>query len=77
VLLFAVLSSTSMLKEGIELNRRPIRGALLSVDVTHIQSDQGATVLFNIENMTITCSCRKYESVGMYKNSELWYICMI
>jgi zinc finger SWIM domain-containing protein 3 len=46
-------------------------GSILTYMITHIQSDQGATVLFNIDNMTMTCSCRKYESIGMYKNSEL------
>jgi zinc finger SWIM domain-containing protein 3 len=46
-------------------------GSILTYMVTHIQSDQGATVMFNIENITISCSCRKFESIGMYKNSEL------
>jgi hypothetical protein len=48
-----------------------IECSILTYMVTHIQSNQGATVLINIENKTITCSCRKYESIGMYKNSEL------
>jgi hypothetical protein len=46
-------------------------GSILIYMVMHIQSDQEATVMFNIENKTISCSCRKFESIGMYKNSEL------
>jgi regulator of replication initiation timing len=50
-----------------------VEGSILTYMVRHIQSDQEATVVFNIENMTITCSCRKYESIGVYKISELKY----
>jgi zinc finger SWIM domain-containing protein 3 len=51
-------------------------GSILTYMVTHIQSDQGATVMFNIENMTISCSCRKFESIGMYKilNCNIFFI---
>jgi hypothetical protein len=33
--------------------------------VTHMNSDCGATVLFNSADNTITCSRRKFESTGM------------
>jgi hypothetical protein len=46
-----------------------VEGSIFTYMVTHMQSDQGATVVFNIENMTITCSCRKYECIGVYKIS--------
>ena len=39
-------------------------GSNLTYMVMHMQSVHGATVVFNKENMTITCSCRKYESIG-------------
>ncbi|PUZ38169.1 hypothetical protein GQ55_9G175600 [Panicum hallii var. hallii] len=48
-----------------------VEGSILTYMVRHIQSDQGATVVFNIENMTITCSCRKYESIGILCNHAL------
>jgi hypothetical protein len=31
-----------------------------------MNSDYGATVLFNNEDNTITCSCRKFETTGMH-----------
>jgi hypothetical protein len=31
-----------------------------------MHSDYGATTILNIADMTITCSCRKFESIGMY-----------
>lgn len=40
-------------------------GSNLTYMVMHMQSVHGATVVFNKENMTITCSCRKYESIGI------------
>jgi hypothetical protein len=46
-----------------------VEGSIFTYMVTHMQSDQGAIVVFNIENMTITCSCRKYECIGVYKIS--------
>jgi hypothetical protein len=39
--------------------------------VTHMNSNYGAIVVFNIADMTITCSCRKFESIGMYPQFEL------
>jgi hypothetical protein len=43
-----------------------IEGSISTYIVTHMQSDHGATFIFNVENTTITCSYRKYESIGMY-----------
>jgi zinc finger SWIM domain-containing protein 3 len=40
-------------------------GSILTFMVTHMHSNCGATVVFNIEDKTITCSCRKFESIGM------------
>jgi type IV secretory pathway VirB4 component len=31
-----------------------------------MHSDYGATTILNIADMTITCCCRKFESIGMY-----------
>jgi hypothetical protein len=42
--------------------------------VMHMQYDRGATVTFNSKNMTITCSCRKYESIGTYTYLESSYL---
>jgi hypothetical protein len=33
--------------------------------VTHMHSDCGAIVVFNNADNAITCSCRKFESIGM------------
>jgi zinc finger SWIM domain-containing protein 3 len=49
-------------------------GSISTYMVTHMQSDHGATVIFNAENMVITCSCRKYESIGMYTYLESSYL---
>jgi hypothetical protein len=38
-------------------------GSILTYTVTHMHSDYGATVVFNKANSTITCACRKYESI--------------
>jgi zinc finger SWIM domain-containing protein 3 len=46
-------------------------GSILTYIITHMQSDHGATVVFNTEDMTTTCSCRKYESIGMYTDFGL------
>jgi zinc finger SWIM domain-containing protein 3 len=43
----------------------------LTFFVTYMQSDHGATVVFNSEDSTITCSCRKFEAIGMYMNFYL------
>jgi zinc finger SWIM domain-containing protein 3 len=40
-------------------------GSTLTFTVTHMHSDYGATTVLNIADMTITCSCRKFESIGM------------
>jgi zinc finger SWIM domain-containing protein 3 len=34
--------------------------------VKYMQSDRGAIVVLNTEDSTITCSCRMFESIGMY-----------
>jgi hypothetical protein len=41
-------------------------GSILTYMVMNVQSDHdlGATVVFNIEDLAVTCSCRKYESIG-------------
>jgi zinc finger SWIM domain-containing protein 3 len=41
-------------------------GSISTYMVTHMQSDYGHKITFNDENMTITCSCRKFKSIGMY-----------
>jgi hypothetical protein len=48
-----------------------IERSVLTYMVTHMQSSHGATVTFNIADMTIKCSCRKYESIGMCSYFEL------
>jgi zinc finger SWIM domain-containing protein 3 len=40
-------------------------GSILTYMVSHMNSDHGAMVVFNTVDMTIKCSCRKYESIGM------------
>jgi hypothetical protein len=45
-------------------------GSVFTYMVIHMQSSHGATVVFNTADMTIKCSCRKYESVGVYTNFE-------
>lgn len=39
-------------------------GTKLTFMVTYMQSERGATVVFNKADSTIACSCRKYESIG-------------
>jgi hypothetical protein len=46
-------------------------GSTSTFMVTHMHSDHGATVVFNITDMIITCSCRKFESRGMYSNFKI------
>jgi zinc finger SWIM domain-containing protein 3 len=41
------------------------KGSILTFMVTHMHSNYGATVVFNIADKTITYSCRKFESIGM------------
>ncbi|KAJ1284936.1 hypothetical protein BS78_03G243500 [Paspalum vaginatum] len=40
-------------------------GSVLTFMVMHMHSNYGATVVFDTANTTITCSCRKYESIGI------------
>ncbi|WVZ50804.1 hypothetical protein U9M48_002026 [Paspalum notatum var. saurae] len=40
-------------------------GSISTFMVTHMYFDYGATVAFDTTDMTITCSCRKYESIGI------------
>nr|XP_015649995.1 protein FAR1-RELATED SEQUENCE 5-like [Oryza sativa Japonica Group] len=40
-------------------------GSILTFMVMPMESDQEATVVYNTADMTITCSCRKYESIGI------------
>ena len=39
--------------------------SIFTYTVSHMHSDYGAIVVFNKADMTITCACRKYESIGM------------
>jgi hypothetical protein len=34
--------------------------------VKYMQCERGATLVFNTEDSIITCSCRIFESIGMY-----------
>ncbi|WVZ77842.1 hypothetical protein U9M48_025657 [Paspalum notatum var. saurae] len=40
-------------------------GSISTFMVTHMYSDYGATVVLDTADMTITCSCRMYESIGL------------
>ncbi|WVZ98947.1 LOW QUALITY PROTEIN: hypothetical protein U9M48_044317, partial [Paspalum notatum var. saurae] len=40
-------------------------GSISTFMVTHMYSDYGATIVFDNADMTITCSCRMYESIGL------------
>jgi hypothetical protein len=46
-------------------------GPILAFMITHMHSNCGATVVFNIADKTITCSCRKFESIGIRKYLKL------
>jgi hypothetical protein len=46
-------------------------GSISTFIVTHMQSDRGGIVIFNTAKMTITCSCRKYKSIGTYTYLKL------
>jgi hypothetical protein len=46
-------------------------GDNLTFLVTYMQSDHGATVVFISDDSTITCSCRKFEAIGMYMHFYL------
>ena len=41
-------------------------GPVLTYMVTHMNSEHGAKVTFNTTDTTITCCCRKFESIGIY-----------
>jgi hypothetical protein len=41
-------------------------GTHLTFFVKYMQYDHGATVVLNTEDSTITCSCRMFESIGIY-----------
>jgi zinc finger SWIM domain-containing protein 3 len=41
------------------------KGTILTFMVTYMKSNHVATVVLDTANSTITCSCRKYESMGM------------
>jgi zinc finger SWIM domain-containing protein 3 len=45
--------------------------SISSFQVTHMHANEGATTEFNSTDMTITCSCKKFESIGMYIHFEL------
>ncbi|XP_072150581.1 protein FAR1-RELATED SEQUENCE 5-like [Setaria viridis] len=45
--------------------------SILTYTVTHMHSDYGVIVIFNKADSTITCACRKYESIGTYIYSNL------
>jgi len=47
------------------------KGSILTYMVTHMHSDYGAIVTFNKADVSITCACRKYESIGMYTHFKL------
>jgi hypothetical protein len=40
-------------------------GSISTFMVTHMYSNCGATVVFNVQDKIITCSYRKFESIGM------------
>ncbi|EEC81876.1 hypothetical protein OsI_25675 [Oryza sativa Indica Group] len=40
-------------------------GSILTFMVMPMESDQEATIVYNTADMTITCSCRTYESIGI------------
>jgi len=47
------------------------KGSILTYMVTHMHSDYGAIVTFNKADVSITCVCRKYESIGMCTHFKL------
>jgi len=46
-------------------------GSFLTYMVTHMHSIHRATVIFNTADMDIKCSCRKFESIGMYRQFKI------
>jgi hypothetical protein len=45
-------------------------GVISTYKVTPTKFQDEAIIFFNSEDMTITCSCRKYECIGMYHISN-------
>ena len=60
-------------KKQLSLSQKLLQteGTNLTFFVTYMQSDRGATVVFNSEDSTITCSCRKFEAIGTYMHFNL------
>jgi hypothetical protein len=54
-------------------------GTNLTFMVTYMQSERGATVVFNTKDCIITCSCRKFESIDTCTHFNfkyrMYYIC--
>jgi hypothetical protein len=46
-------------------------GSISTFIVTHMHSDYGAIIVFNIADMATTCSGRMFESIGMYTNFKI------
>jgi hypothetical protein len=51
-------------------------GAIRTYKVTPTKFQDEAVIVFNFEDTTITCSCRKYECIGMYHISN-YYCCKV
>ena len=60
-------------KKQLSLSQKLLQteGTNLTFFVTYMQSVRGATVVFNSEDSTITCSCRKFEAIGTYMHFNL------
>jgi hypothetical protein len=41
-------------------------GTKLTFMVTYMQSDHGTTIVFDTADSSITCSCRKFEAIGVH-----------
>ena len=41
-------------------------GTNLTFFVKYMESDRGATIVLNTEDLTIRCSCRMFECIGTY-----------
>jgi len=52
-------------------------GTHLTFFVKYMQSDHGATVVLNTEDSTITCSCRMFESIGIYTTTFQFIHCKV
>jgi hypothetical protein len=58
-------------KEQFSFSCKLLEGSILTYMVTHMYSDYGAMVIYNKADITITCACRKYESMGMHTHVKL------